>query len=274
MSTTPAIIDTHCHLDFAVFDEDRDQVLNRCAINNVQTIINPGVTADTWQRTINLSQSTPTLHFALGLHPQFIEHHQPQHLSQLDTLIETHRPVAVGEIGLDFYAAQRPQSNTGGKNPESSTQANREKQQLFFVKQLIIAKQHNLPVIIHNRKAHDLCLNLLSDTVVAGGTIHAFNGSIQQAHKYHEMGFMLGFGGMLTYERSSKLRALVKQLPLSAIVLETDAPDMTVSAHQGERNSPEYLPFVLAAVAEIKNLSVEQVAEVTSQNAQRIFNLT
>lgn len=260
MTASHAIIDTHCHLDFADFDIDRDEVLARCAQQNVSDIIVPGVTANTWQRTLNLSAPLDCLHAALGMHPQFIEQHQPQHLTQLDHLLRQHRPVAVGEIGLDHYDTRQDPSL-------------REKQTVFFTKQLIIAKHHDLPVIIHNRKAHDLCLRLLNEVPVAGGTIHAFNGSIQQANKYQQLGFLLGFGGMLTYARSSKLRALVEQLPLSAIVLETDAPDMVVAAHQGERNSPEYLPYVLNAVADIKATSVAEVARITTHNARRVFNL-
>ena len=243
------LIDSHCHLDFEDFDHDRQTVLNDARTAGVSTIVVPGVAQATWARTVKVSQNAE-LPFALGLHPMFIDEHQPQHLHALDSAITTHKPIAVGEIGLDFY----------DKN------VNHEKQSAYFSKQLIIAKQHDLPVIIHCRKAHDQCINMLAEHRPAGGIIHAFNGSIQQAHKYIELGFLLGFGGMLTYQRSNKLRKLAFEIPLSAIALETDAPDMTVEQHRGLRNSPAYLPLIAQALADLKLASVEEIAEVTSKN--------
>ncbi len=253
------MIDTHCHLDFQEFDHDRDSVLSRCRENGVEQIVVPSVTAATFKRTIDTCNHYPNLTLTLGLHPVFIDAHQPQDLIELDSLIQQHAPKAVGEIGLDFFEKHLISENL------------KEKQLVFFTKQLIIAKQNDLPVIIHNRKAHDECLRLLSETKVNGGIIHAFNGSIQQAHKYIELGFALGFGGMLTFERSTKLRALAEAIPLEAMVLETDAPDMTVSEHKGQRNSPEYLPFVQQAVASIKGCSLKTVAKTTSLTAKQIL---
>jgi len=251
------LIDTHCHIDFADFDDDRDQVIQAANKVQVNDIIVPATTYESWHRTTNICQQYTQCHLALGLHPMFINEHQPQHLSALDTAIEKHSPIAVGEIGLDFYVPDQ--------------QLNREKQMLFFTKQLIIAKQHELPVIIHNRKAHDECLKRLQRYNLKGGIIHAFNGSIQQAKKYIDLGFLLGFGGMLTYQRSRKLRSLLKALPLSSIVLETDAPDMAVEQHRGKRNSPEYIPYVLAAVSEISGIEQTEIAQITRTNVQQLF---
>ncbi|MEM7359439.1 MAG: TatD family hydrolase [Pseudomonadota bacterium] len=261
-TATNTLIDTHCHLDFSEFDQDRDQVIKQAAASGVTTIIVPAVTQATWPRTIETCRTQTGQHgvrllLALGMHPMFIEQHQPQHLTELDQVIEQHQPIAVGEIGLDFY----------------STDADHDKQTAYFTKQLIIAKRHDLPVIIHNRKAHDQCISLLREHQPRGGIVHAFNGSLQQAEKYIEMRFLLGFGGMLTFERSRKLRALAEALPLQSIVLETDAPDMTVSQHRGERNSPEYLPYVMEALAEIKNMAASQVAETSCQNVLRVFGV-
>ena len=256
--SAPPLIDTHCHLDFEAFDADRSSVLQNCRDQHVTDLIVPAVSAATWQRTIAVCNEQQSMHLALGLHPVFIDQHQPHHLTELDEAIDENTPIAVGEIGLDFCLKE----------------LDREKQILYFTKQLIIAKQHQLPVIIHNRKAHDEAIRLLAEFSVKGGIIHAFNGSIQQADKYIEMGFLLGFGGMLTYKRSSKLRGLAKHIPLEKIVLETDAPDMTVAQHKGQRNSPEYLPYVAQAMAEVKQIPVDEVAEVTTQNARRLFHLS
>jgi len=255
------MIDTHCHLDFQDFDHDREAIIKRCITNGVKQIVVPAVSAATFARTINVCADYSSLELALGLHPIFIEAHQPQDLLELDTLVAQHAPIAIGEIGLDFF------------DKRLIKDALKEKQMAFFTKQLIIAKQHDLPVIIHNRKAHDECLSRLQDIPCKGGIIHAFNGSIQQAEKYIELGFVLGFGGMLTFERSSKLRNLAKQLPLNSIVLETDAPDMTVCQHKGERNSPEYLPYVRQALATIKQCSLESISEATSLNAKRVLGI-
>ena len=251
------MIDSHCHIDFEAFDHDRDAVI-KCALEKgVRSIIVPAVSADTFTRTIEVCRQHQELHLALGLHPIFIEQHQPQHLLTLDQYVQQHQPIAIGEIGLDFF----------------DKQADKEKQIAFFTKQLIIAKQQGLPVIIHNRKAHDHCIELIQEIKPAGGIIHAFNGSIQQAEKYIELGFLLGFGGMLTFERSTKLKNLARQIPLSSIALETDAPDMTVEQHKGERNSPSYLPFVQSALSSIKKISLDQVSRVTSENVRRVFQI-
>lgn len=261
-----AIIDTHCHLDFAAFDADRTAVLQACNDNHISDIVVPAVSQALWSKTIELCHAYPMLHLALGLHPMFIDAHQPQHLVELDNLItqlidEQHNIIAVGEIGLDYYL----------KNQDSQKQ--QEKQKVFFTKQLIIAKQHQLPVIIHNRKAHDDCLKILQEVGCNGGIIHNFSGSIQHAHKYIELGFKLGFGGMLTFERSRVIRNLAKQIPLESIVLETDAPDLTVARHKGQRNSPEYLPDVLKSLASIKHMDQEHVARITTDNARQVLNL-
>ena len=272
------LIDTHCHIDFAVFDQDREQILCRAATLGVKTIVVPAVSASSWQQTIKIcsprlndaegslkppaqgclksnAEGSAKLLLALGLHPIFIDQHQPQHLTELDTLISQHSPIAVGEIGLDFFQRE----------------LDREKQLAYFAKQLIIAKHHALPAIIHNRKAHDECIKLLSQHQLKGGIIHAFNGSIQQAEKYIELGYLLGFGGMLTFQRSRKLRQLAKALPIDSLVLETDAPDMTVAQHAGQRNSPEYLPLILEELAEIKQMNTSDVARACTQNFNNIF---
>ena len=251
------LIDTHCHLDLKEFDQDRWKVLDNARISGVGGIVIPGVKNATWPQLVELCDTAADLYPALGLHPYFIDHHQPGDLVGLERMVELHHPVAVGEIGLDFY------------RPELS----KDKQLTLFEAQLSIAKAAALPVILHNRKAHDQMLSILKKTRVKGGICHAFNGSFQQAQQYMDLGFKLGFGGMLTFERSRKLRALARDLPLAAIVLETDAPDLTVAAHRGERNSPEYLPDVLAALSEARGEAQELVAAHTTRNACELLGI-
>lgn len=251
------LIDTHCHLDAAAFDADRRQVLDRARQQGVRRMVIPAVDADHWAGLIRLCQSEQALFPALGLHPVYLQAHKQEHISALEREIEKQRPVAVGEIGLDYFIRE----------------LDREKQQALFEAQLEVARDAGLPVILHVRKAHDQVLSTLRRIRVSGGTAHAFNGSLQQARQYIEMGFKLGFGGMLTYQRSNRIRRLAEDLPVDAIVLETDAPDMVVADHRGERNSPEYLPHCLRALADVRNEDADFLARQTTINACSVFSL-
>lgn len=252
------ITDTHCHLDVTDFDIDRDDVLGRCHAAGISEIIIPAIESKTWPNLLELCRSNKGLYPALGLHPVFIEQHQSDDVNKLEQLVEQVSPIAIGEIGLDFYIKELDQ----------------QKQLELFEAQLNVAKAHNLPVVLHVRKAHDQVLQLLKKIKVKGGFCHAFNGSLQQAEKYIELGFKLGFGGTLTYENSTKIHQLAKILPLDSIVLETDAPDMVVESHRGERNSPEYIVEALTALAKLRNDSVEFIAAQTTKNANDVMNFS
>ena len=251
------LIDTHCHLDVEAFDTDRDAVLARARAAGVGTIVVPGVLAQTWDGLWDFCAGDPDLYPALGMHPVYLERHDATGLQRLEAWLTERRPLAIGEIGLDFLVAG----------------LDRDRQQRLFEAQLEIARAAGLPVILHVRKAHDAVLATLERVRVRGGICHAFNGSVQQADRYLTLGFRLGFGGMLTYERSSRLRGLARALPLEALVLETDAPDMTVVQHHGERNSPEYLPYCLAALAAVRGEPESHVATVTTATARAVLGL-
>jgi TatD DNase family protein len=253
----PALIDTHCHLDVEEFDPDRDQVLAAARAAGLVGIVVPGIHAAGWPRLLRLCASAPDLHPALGLHPVYLAQHRPEHIGDLERALSGVRPMAVGEIGLDFHEPDLDPA----------------RQQSLFEAQLALAKAAGLPVLLHVRKAHDQVLATLKRMRVRGGIAHAFNGSLQQAHQYLDLGFRLGFGGMLTFERSLKLRPLARALPIEAIVLETDAPDLTVAAHRGERNSPAYLPDVLAALAEVREADPAELAAQTTRNARDLLGL-
>ena len=250
------ITDSHCHIDVADFDADRDAVLAECRAQGVSRIVVPGVVASGWDKLVQLCRQQQGLYPALGLHPVFLDQHGANDLKLLEQRLAVEGDVvAVGEIGLDFYLADLDQ----------------QRQIALFEAQLVIANNAGLPVILHVRKAHEQVIAILKRFKPKGGIVHAFNGSLEQAQQYMEMGFMLGFGGMITYERSTKLRKLVKQLPLESIVLETDAPDMSGEPCRGQRNSPQYLPQYLQALAEIRGGSVEHVAAVTTENVMAVL---
>lgn len=239
------LVDTHCHIDLPAFEADRSNVLERCQLSGISRIVVPGVMANTWDKLQQICSESPALYPSFGLHPFFLAQHVTGDLDRLSQQIERHRPVAVGEIGLDYMVPGLDHND----------------QQTWFDGQLSIAANASLPVLLHVRKSHDAVLDSLRRNPVKGGICHAFNGSLQQADRYIELGFKLGFGGMLTYERSHKLQRLAKQLPIEAIVLETDAPDMTVASHHGERNSPEYLPECLQALANIREEEIKKRGE-------------
>ncbi|HHH44024.1 MAG TPA: TatD family deoxyribonuclease [Gammaproteobacteria bacterium] len=251
------LVDTHCHLDLEAFNPDRSEVLARARARGVRRMLVPAVDAAHWDGLLQLCRMDEALYPALGLHPVFLGEHTAADVLALEGAVEEHRPVAVGEIGLDYLVPG----------------LDRAQQQALFEAQLETARAAGLPVILHVRKAHDQTISTLKRIPVSGGTVHAFNGSLQQAQRYLDMGFRLGFGGTLTYPRSTRIRKLAAALPLDAIVLETDAPDMVVAAHQGERNSPEYLPDCLQALAEVRDAAPDELALQTTRNARDVFAL-
>ena len=264
-------IDTHAHLDAAEFDADRPSVHQRSRSAGVVCCVIPAVEAANFDTVRGLAHAQQDA-YALGIHPLYTPQATEAHLAQLDTALHTHRDdprlVAVGEIGLDGFV---PELNT----PEALA-----KQQQFYKAQLKLAQQHQLPVILHVRRSADLLLKGLRDTPVVGGIAHAFNGSLQQAQAFIAMGFKLGFGGALTYDRALQLRRLATELPLSAIVLETDAPDSpphwlytTVEQRaagkpQG-RNEPAELPRIAQVLAHLRGISVDELAAASCANARK-----
>lgn len=264
-------IDTHCHLDAAEFDADRDAVRQNAKSSGVETCVIPAVMASHFDEVRLLAHRFADA-YALGIHPLYTPQAEDKDLATLDTHLHAHRDdprlVAVGEVGLDGFV---PEINT----PEAFA-----KQTHFFEAQLQIAQRHQLPVILHVRRSADGLLKGLRQFPVAGGIAHAFNGSLQQAKLFIEMGFKLGFGGAMTYDRATKLRALATELPLSALVLETDAPDipphwMYTTAEDREkgkpqgRNSPAELPRIATVLAELRGISLEELATATSANARQ-----
>ncbi|MEJ2141659.1 MAG: TatD family hydrolase [Gammaproteobacteria bacterium] len=251
------LIDSHCHIDVADFDADRDEVLSRCRQQGIHSLIVPAIGVAGWDKLLSLCDKEQGLYPALGLHPVFLDQHQQGDVEKLEAKLATTEVVAVGEIGLDFYIKE----------------LDRDEQMQFFEAQLAIAANLDLPVILHVRKAHEDVLASLKKYKVKGGVSHAFNGSLQQAQQYLDMGFKLGFGGTMTYKGSHKIHQLARQLPLEAIVLETDAPDMVVASHRGERNSPEYLVESLKALAQLRDEDINTVAAQTTANAREVFGL-
>ena len=252
------LVDTHCHLDLPAFDSDREAVLAEARAAGVTRILVPAIQASGWTGLLALCREQAGLYPALGLHPLFLDSHSEQQLEALQQRLEENPPTAIGEIGLDF----------------SAREADRERQQALFEAQLRLAARTGLPVLLHIRKAHEAALSALRRIPVAGGIVHAFSGGLPQARHYLELGLRLGFGGRLTFAHSTRLHALAGALPAEALVLETDAPDMTGAAHRGECNRPGYLPEVLLALAAWRGETPAAVARQTTANAARVLGWT
>lgn len=259
------LIDTHCHLDAPEFNDDREAVFKAARQNGVAAMIIPAIERANFATVAQLAQQFSACAYALGIHPMLVDKALPEDLDFLaqfiaEKLMTENSPIAIGEIGLDFFV------------PGSASGVQRELQEHYFVAQLKLARQFNLPVLLHVRRAIDDVLKHLRRIKVIGGIAHAFNGSHQQADEFIKLGFKLGFGGAMTYTRALKLRELATTLPLEAIVLETDAPDISPAwLGSGARNSPAELPKIAQVLADLRGLKLAQVADRTTQNALDIL---
>jgi TatD DNase family protein len=251
------LIDSHAHLDAAAFDPDRTAVLARASAAGVIAQVVPAVAASGWDKLRALAQANPALHPAYGLHPMFLAEHQPRHLDALRDWIAREQPVAVGECGLDGFVE--------GLDPEL--------QQRYFSAQLELARDADLPVIVHARHAVDAVIQGVRRIGGLRGVVHSFGGSAEQARQLHALGFRLGIGGAITWARATRLRAMVATLPLEQLLLETDAPDQPPAGHRGERCEPAWLPDILAVVAAARGEPEERIAEATCANARALFRL-
>lgn len=249
------LVDSHSHFDAQEFDADRRAAHARAVAAGVQVQVVPAVDAGGWPKLKAVCAAFPGLHPAYGLHPMYLDAHRPEHLAELRGWLDRERPVAVGECGLDFFVE--------GLDADA--------QRLYFDAQLRLAREFDLPVIVHARRAVDAVIASIRRIGGLRGVVHSFSGSPEQAAQLHKLGFLLGIGGPVTYERANRLRGLVAVMPLEQLLLETDAPDQPDTNHRGERNEPAYLTKVLEIVAELRGMPLEDVAAATTANAERLF---
>ncbi|WCN10465.1 TatD family hydrolase [Marinomonas mediterranea] len=248
------MIDSHCHLDFQVFDRDRESIVQTCLSLGVDGLLVPSTTVTSFNKVLELAKRYPVIRPALGLHPYFLNGKVQSDLEELSVYLEKNDVVAVGEIGLDNWPGC----------------CDLDVQIEVFESQLKIAKAMSLPVILHARKSEDLLLKSINRLKFdCGGIVHAFNGSLDQAKRLHALGFVFGVGGTITYERAKKARRVLASLPDSAIVLETDSPDMPLHGYQGEPNMPYRVLDVARCVSEIRGQSVDMVSAMTTNNLKR-----
>jgi TatD DNase family protein len=255
------LIDSHTHLDFPDFDDDRHALLADCRAHGVRRMVVLGVYQRNWQRVWDLVQSDADLYAAFGLHPVYVEEHRPADLTELGdwlTRLAGHRQLcAVGEIGLDYFLED----------------LDRERQQGLFEAQLQLAADFQLPALLHVRRSHAAVIATLKRfRLKRSGIIHAFAGSREEAGEYIKLGFKLGLGGAATWPQALRMHKVLAGLPLDAVVLETDSPDMAPVMYPGQRNSPQHLPAICAALADIMAISPEQLAAASTANACELFH--
>lgn len=251
------LVDSHSHFDVPEFEHDRAAAFARAQARGVVAQIVPAIAADGWPRLKHVCSDFPGLYPAYGLHPMFLSSHRPQHLHELRGWIERERPVAVGECGLDYFV--------DGLDADA--------QQLYFGGQLRLAREFDLPVIVHARRAVDAVIASLRKIGGLRGVVHSFPGSAEQAAQLHRLGFLLGIGGPVTYDRAKRLRSVVARVPLEQLLLETDSPDQPDATHRGQRNEPACLVNVLNAIAVLRGIPHVELAVATTANARRLFRL-
>ena len=253
------IFETHAHYDDRRFDEDRDMLLKGMKENGIGNIINSGASVDSTRMTIALAKTYPNVYAAVGVHPSEIEEMNDAFLDWMKEQAKWEKTVAIGEIGLDYYWE---------KDKEAQ-----ENQRYWFARQLQLAKQVNLPVIVHSRDAAEDTMQVMKENGASEiqGVIHCYSYSKQMALEFIKMGYYIGVGGVITFKNAKKLVETVEAIPLERILIETDCPYLAPEPYRGKRNSSLYLPYVVEKIAEIKGVSKEEVERVTEENAYQLF---
>ena len=256
---TPMIFDSHAHYDEERFDADRDELLNSMQENRVGTIINAAADWKSVTEVVGLAEKYPFVYAAVGIHPDDVGDLNEERFAFLKSQCRKAKVVAVGEIGLDYYW---------------DTQSH-EIQKEWFVRQLDLARELDLPVIIHSRDAAEDTLKIMKEHAQGlRGVLHCFSYSKELAEEYVKMGFYIGIGGVVTFKNGRKLKEVVTAIPLGRILLETDCPYLAPEPYRGKRNSSLYLPYVAREIANLKGITEEEVVEQTEKNGRELFQIT
>lgn len=266
--TKAMLVDSHAHLDFSEFDADRREVITRAQEAGVEIIVNAGAGLEASQAGVALAETYPQVHAAVGVHPHEAKTLNEDVLEKLRALAQHPKVVAIGEIGLDYYRDRSP----------------RPAQRQAFQQQLALARELGKPIIVHDREAHQDVMNILHQWVREGyqpfvtshqpvGVMHCFSGDLAMAREVIEMGFYISIPGPVTFTNARRLPGLVRALPLERLLIETDCPYLTPHPHRGKRNEPAYVRLVAEAIAQIKEIPLEQVARITTANARALFGL-
>ena len=252
------MIDTHAHYDDEQFDTDREELLKRIHDSGIDLIVNASSTIESWEKIQKLTEEYPFVRGAVGVHPDEVGALTEEHMDRMKRLLELDKIVAVGEIGLDYYWDHESHGM----------------QKKWFVRQLELAREKDMPVMIHSREAAADTMEIMKEHAQGmNAVIHCYSYSVEMAREYVKMGYYIGVGGVVTFKNAKKLKQVVESIPLEAIVLETDCPYLAPVPYRGKRNCSLYLPYVAEEIAEIKGVTAEEVVRQTETNARKLYRL-
>ncbi len=255
----PGIFDTHCHLMSEEYkDDDLFEIIKNAKMSNISKICNVGYDLITSREAIEQSYEYNNLIYAaIGIHPNDVAKHSDEDLIEIEELSHSPKTIAIGEIGLDYY------------HKVVSKQIQKE----WFIKQLMIAKKNNLPVLIHCREAYEDCYEILRSYGINKGIMHCYLGSLDMAKKFIDLGFLISIGGVVTFKNDKVLKEIIANIPLKHMVVETDAPYLTPTPYRGKKNYPQYINYTIKKIAELKKTNVDEIIRITSRNANKLFKI-
>lgn len=253
------LIDSHAHLDDRRFDRDRKDIINSFEENDISLVINPGADLSSSIKAVNLAEEYENIYAAVGVHPHSAKEVDESTIEILKSFTNREKVVAVGEIGLDYHYDNSP----------------RDIQRKWFIEQMKLAKEVDLPIIIHSRDAQQDTFDLLKAEQDGNleGVLHCYSGSVEMAREYIKLGFYISIAGPVTFKNARVLKEVAREIPLDKMLIETDAPYLTPEPHRGKRNEPVYVRFVAATIAEAKGVSFEEVARRTAENTKKLFRI-
>lgn len=260
---SPSLIDTHCHLDLFQFNADRETVVARAVDQGVAAIINPGITLDSSRAAVALAERYEPVFAAVGIHPTSSDELDRSAFGALRELAQHPKVVAIGEIGLDYYWPRQPNRGWPCASPET--------QRVSFRRQLDMAGELGLPVIIHDREAHTDVMIALEDSRGVSGVLHSFSGDQDLAEWATDLGFYIGITGPVTFKKSRDMKTVAHQIDFKRLLVETDAPFLAPSPYRGRRNEPAFVHIVAQEVARVRGCDLASVANHTNENARRLF---
>lgn len=252
------IFDTHAHYDDEQFDVDREEILNSMQAGGIGKIVDAAATVESWDKILELTEKYPFLYGSVGVHPDEVGALNEENFARMEQLLDHEKIVAVGETGLDYYWDKE----------------GHDLQKHWFIRQLELARKKQVPVMIHSREAAADTMEIMKEYGQGlKGVIHCYSYSLEMAREYVKMGYYIGVGGVVTFKNSKKLKEVVREIPLESIVLETDCPYLAPTPYRGKRNSSLYLPYVVEALAEIKEITPEEVIAQTEKNGMDLYGL-
>lgn len=253
------LIDSHAHLDDERFDRDRDELIKSLGKNGISTVINIGADLPSSIKSVKLSEQYDNIYAAVGVHPHSASEMDEGTIEVLKAFSSREKVVAIGEIGLDYYYDNSP----------------RDVQRIWFKRQMKLAKEVNLPIVVHSREANQETFDMIkaeSDGKLTG-VIHCYSGSVELMKEYIKLGYYISLGGPVTFKNAKTPKEVAKVVPIDRLLVETDSPYLTPEPHRGKRNEPLYVRHVAAMIAELRGMTIEELARATSENTKRLFNL-